>query len=174
MSGEFTLEGIQKFFRGLDFGNERVRRGAERGMGIAAMALMNEAITEEPMVPLDQGTLRGSASVHVGRKLVGKSAAPSDPEATSHAQSAPPPGFRGSKDEFIATVTFNTPYATHLHEHPEYEFGMTGYKRTKGKRPPIEGTGGKYLERKLSVNRYRHMKVVSDEIQKELKNAQAP
>jgi len=165
MSGEFTLEGVEKFLKGLDLANAATRRGAERGLRQAGLAVMNDAITETPMTPLDRGTLRGSASVFVGKKRVGKGPEPSDPEAETHVENAPPPGFHGSKDEIVAIVAFNTPYAARLHEHPEFEFGHTREKRG---RPPVQGTGGKYLEKPLSQNREGYMKVVAGEIKREL------
>ncbi len=170
MSGEFTLEGVEEFLKNLDLADRAVRRGAERGLGKAGMALMNDAITETPMVPLDRGTLRGSASVFVGKKRVGKGPEPDDPEAETHVESTPPPGFHGSKDEIVAVVAFNTPYATRLHEHPEFEFGHTREKRG---REPVQGTGGKYLERPLSDHREDYMKVVAGEIKKELDRGKA-
>ena len=55
--------------------------------------------------------------------------------------------LRGSGDVVRATdpdegsaVTFSTPYAARLHEHPEYSFTEPG-------------TGGKYLERSALTNR---------------------
>jgi len=170
MSGEFTLEGVERFLKRLDLANAIVRRAAEHGMGKAGMALLNDAIMEEPMVPLDRGTLRGSASVFVGRKRVGKGPAPSDRDAETHIENTPPAGFHGSKDEIVAVVAFNTPYAAKLHEHPEFEFGHTREKRG---RPPVQGTGGKYLERPLSENRDSYMKVVAGEIKKELDRGKA-
>lgn len=47
------------FFKSLEFTNEKVKRGAERGMHDATDDLLRESVN---LAPLDKGTLRRSAS----------------------------------------------------------------------------------------------------------------
>lgn len=72
-----------------------------------------------PVTPLgDTGTLRGSGAVQ-----------------------------RADDPEQGAAVTFDTPYAARLHEHPEYNFTEPG-------------TGGKYLENTALQNRAELGKII--------------
>jgi hypothetical protein len=60
-------------------------------------------------------------------------------------QETPQPG------ELQAVVGFNTPYAAHLHEHPEYNFKE-------------EGAGGKYIESKINTFKEDYVAVVAESI----------
>lgn len=122
----------------------------KKGMLQAGRMLLRDAIMEEPMVPLDEGTLRGSGSVFVNNELVGTSGDLGQEVSTpASADDQPIPA-----DTVIGTVGFNTPYAAHLHEHPEYEFQHAG-------------TGGKYLESKL-VNGNLYFQAIADVVKEEL------
>lgn len=113
----------------------------EAGLGDAAGQLLNDSLKQEPAVPLDEGTLRGSGSAFVRSELIqttealGKGGKPNRDQADE-----------SDKTHIVATVGFNTPYAARLHEHPEYNF-----------REP--GTGGKYLERPMQVNKELYLKI---------------
>lgn len=169
MSGGFEIQGIEEFLKNVDLANAAVRRGATRGMGKAVNALLADCVMQTPMVPLDLGTLRGSGSAFVGRKLAGKGPSPAEPGAEATPETSSPPFPLQVAEAIEGQVGFNTPYAARLHEHPEFEFGHTREKRG---RPPVEGTGGKYLETPMSVNRHRYMGVVAGEIRKELEHGQ--
>lgn len=170
MSGGFQAEGFEEFLASLNFADAAVKRGAIRGMGKAVNALLADCIIDDPAVPLDRGTLRGSGSAFVGRKLVATGPAPSEPGVTPTPETTGPPLPLEISHAIEGQVGFNTPYAARLHEHPEFEFGHTREKRG---RPPAEGTGGKYLEIPMSTNRKRYFGVVAGEIKKELEHEQA-
>ena len=59
-----------------------------------------------------------------------------------------------SKDELEATVSYDTPYAVRLHEHPEYRFQ--------------KGRKGKYLEDPLKNNINRFNQVIADSVKSQL------
>jgi hypothetical protein len=77
---------------------------AQQGVALAGERLMALAVDR---APLDQGTLIGSAAVST--PLVSRGA---DPQAT---------------------VSFDTPYAARLHEHPEYNFSTDSNPNAQGK-----------------------------------------
>jgi hypothetical protein len=56
---------VSEFFEGLNELNARMIKGIERGLGQAASALLSDSIIEQPAIPLDEGTLRGSGSTFV-------------------------------------------------------------------------------------------------------------
>lgn len=132
-----------------------------KGMGRAGLAIMRDAVMEEPKVPLDLSSLRGSGSTFVGAQLVGTS------ESFAEAQAEPTPNKEFSahtaNGEVVTTVGFNTPYAANLHEHPEYDFGVT--RENQGLPRPV-GTGAKFLESKLLRFRKRYMTVVAKWIER--------
>lgn len=159
---------IESFLKGLDMSNQAVLRGAKRGVGKAAMALLNDAVMETPMVPLDEGTLRGSGSAFVNGALV--QTAQAQGGNPTPATSAPKP-LNPNVIEGLAG--FNTEYAAYLHEGVSHtgkplEYGHTREKRG---RPPVTGTGAKYLEKPMSKHRKDYMRVVAVEVKKELRGA---
>lgn len=165
MSGDFHIEGVEEFLANINLADAAVRRGLKRGMGRAVNALLADCIMEAPMVPLDRGTLRGSGSAFVGRELAGTGPAPAEPDATPTPETASPPFPDVLSEAVVGQVGFNTPYAAHLHEHPEYEFGHTREKRG---RPAVTGTGGKYMEVPMTRNRKRYIGVIAKEVKKEI------
>lgn len=112
-----------------------IRAAAVHGIGQACVALLDDAMNEEPMVPLDEGTLRGSGSTYVE-----------------------PKGFA----KISGVVGFNTPYAAYQHE------GI----RDDGSRPvenySHEGTGAKFLETKMMVNKDKYIAIARDAIAREI------
>lgn len=75
------------------------------------------------LVPLDEGTLQASGEASVGTS------------------------------DLISVVSYDTPYAVRLHEHPEYEF--------QG------GREGKWLEKTVNENSKDVLKWLADELKKE-------
>lgn len=137
-----------------------ITRAANQGLVLSGMRLLRDSIMEEPKVPHDEGTLRGSGSVFHSSsfgntkffRLAGTSegmASGGNPTPARHTSQA-----KQTHGSIEVLVGFNTPYAARLHEHPEYNFTEAG-------------TGGKYLERKMVENRDRYMKIV----QKAIKDA---
>ena len=139
-------------FSGLDKASQVIREAVERGMAKAGMAVLRDCVMDMPKVPHDEGTLRGSGSVHVEGRYVFGSAELGQQGGTPNTDP-----FMESKihEGVVAAVGFNTPYAARLHEHPEYQFTETG-------------TGGKYLETKLASGGQRYINVVAAEVRKAL------
>ena len=128
-------------------------KGIEQGLAQAGLQLMSDAIDEAPSVPLDESTLQGSGSVFVGNKLIGTS----QDRAGGKGKPTPNRHLSGAdqRQETVATVGFNTPYAARLHEHPEFAF-----QQNKGHE------GGKFLEYKLFANGKRYFDIVAHNIKK--------
>jgi len=167
MSGDFHIEGVEEFLASINLADAAVQRGLKRGMGKAVNALLADCVMQVPMVPLDLGTLRGSGSAFVGRELAGTGPPAAEPGASPTPETTSPPFPSVLSGAVVGQVGFNTPYAAHLHEHPEYEFGHTREKRG---RPPVTGTGGKYLETPMVSNRKKYLGIIAKDIKKELNN----
>lgn len=139
-----------------ELGDEAGRAGVE-AVGKAALQLLNDAVMQEPTVPIDEGTLRASGSVHVNGDL----------EATS------PYGEGGTPNEGVdetssnygehrgvlrSTVGFNTPYAAVLHEGEGLNFTEPG-------------SGAKYLSSKVDSNADDYRKIMAAVIKSNMKRA---
>lgn len=123
---------------------------AERGVGQAMMQLLNDCNMVEPQTPHAEGTLRGSGSAFVGKKLVGttlKSEAAGTPSLENNVPDS------DKKQTIFGVAGFNTPYAARLHEHPEFDFKE-------------EGTGGKYMESKINMFKEQYVKLVAINVDK--------
>lgn len=118
---------------------------AEKGLARAGMQLLNDSIMQQPTVPHKEGWLRGSGSVFVQNELAAESSSGKKGKAAkSHTEPI-------KRNEIVAVVGFNTPYAARLHEHPEFRF----------KEP---GAGGKFLESKMSRFKSLYFKIVANAI----------
>jgi len=140
----------ESFLTRLNLADRKVREAARKGMAKGCMRLLGDAVMEAEKVPIDEGTLRGSGSVFVGNTLIGTS------EASGGGLGTPARSLgiqTAGGQALIGTVGFNTPYAAWLHEHPELNFSE-------------EGTGAKYLEKKMSAHRERYMGIVAGEVRK--------
>lgn len=131
---------------------------ARRGLAQAGMALLQDCAMDIPRVPLDEGTLRGSGSVHVSGKFVGDSSDMAGGGRPTPVTSDIP--NQSTADMIEATVGFNTPYAAVQHEGvrhtPKGEVKMEHYSHS--------GTGAKFEEKKMSANRDRYMGIVARNI----------
>ena len=118
----------------------------------AGMQLLNDAVMEEPTVPLDEGTLRGSGSVFVQDQLVGTSRdlGANGTPATEHSE--------GNKRELVAVVGFNTPYAAYQHE------GVRADGTHVVENYSEAGSGRKFLETPLKNHRKEYMGIVAERI----------
>jgi hypothetical protein len=136
----------------------RVIPAAERGMGFAGVRLMRDTIMDMPTVPLEEGTLRGSGTVHV--QGVHKETAPNvGGNPTPNTTEIPKPV---GADLIDATVGFNTPYAAYQHEGVRRDGTHIVKNYTQA------GSGAKYLEKKLIGNRSIYLGLAANEIRKEL------
>ncbi len=107
--------------KNLNLMNRAVRDAAAKGLAEAGMQLMNDAVMEEPTVPLKEGVLRASGSVHVDGKLIGTSEALG--KDGTPADEVDEPTVAGG---LRAVVGFSTPYAARLHEIPDFKFCEPG------------------------------------------------
>ena len=127
------------FLRGLDKADAVVQEAVRSGIERALMQAYNHAVNQIPAVPLQEGTLRGSASVHVDGKFKAAPKGPGATEGTPNTSDAEEE-FAGLRDAVGGIVAFNTPYAARLHEgHEGWEWSETG-------------SGPKYLESKMQRN----------------------
>ena len=151
---EFTIDlsEFEKLFNRATV--QLVPQAAERGLGQAGLLLLGHTGTEDPVIPKDEGTLAGSWSLFVQNKL--KKAGPND-AATDHKE---PIG----KDEMMAVVGFNSPYAVYQHEGQRKDGSHVVHNYT------LAGSGPDFLKKPLSDNREFYMKKVADEIKKALGN----
>lgn len=158
MNVGFTLDSTEFARRFRKLVEESHPKAVRKGLGVAATRLLRDAIMEEPRVPLDEGTLRGSGSVFVEGELL----TTSESMASSSEDAKPTPATKDPNPlvpgEIRATVAFNTEYAAYLHEHPEFEFKHSG-------------TGGKYLETKMNAHREKYFKIAAATVRKEMGNA---
>ena len=147
------MKDMQDGLRELDL---LMRQTAEKALAQAGMRLLKDCMMEVPKVPHDEGTLRGSGSVHINGIFIASSEEHGGPKGK------PTPMTENfakqlAQNEIAATVAFNTPYASHLHEHPEYNFTEAG-------------CGGKYMERKLYGNADRYARIIQRVFREALKN----
>jgi len=118
-----------EFLRRLELLNVRFDARAERALGKVGLQWLHDAIMLPPTVPLDEGTLRGSGSVHLSGRLVHTSPRPGG-QGTPNTDPVPAEGGK----RFVV-VGFNTAYAAHLHElahHFQEPSAGTGYLGPKG------------------------------------------
>lgn len=120
---------------------------AEKGMAQAGMQLLNDCVMEVPTVPIKEGFLRGSGSVHVQNKLIMTSPYGKPGMAATIIDDSAEPG------QIVATVGFNTPYAARVHEGIGMHFTEPS-------------SGAKYLESKMMRNKNRYFQIIADTIKK--------
>lgn len=132
MSFEFDTSEFEARLAGLE---HKAQEAFEKGVALAGMRVLRDAVMKVPTVPIDTGTLRGSMSVLVQNKLHHV-----NPTPKGHRKAAPKPATVGDAvlvpDEWVAQIGANTPYAAYLHEGTHLNFSNTG-------------SGAKYLERAL-------------------------
>jgi hypothetical protein len=114
------------------------------------MMVLRDAVLEEPTVPIKEGVLRGSGSAFSQGVLVGTSENLSKEKGTPNLTD---PGDNGSKDEIVAVVGYNTPYAHRQHEGVGFKFSDSD--------PPA---GAKFLETKLARYTKQYWAVVAEKI----------
>lgn len=144
------------FLRGLSLADRAVRAAAERGIAKACMRLLRDATIQMPAVPLDEGTLRGSGSVHVNGEFK---------KASPNAGGQPTPNTDNIPaqigDAIVASVGFNTDYAAAQHE--GFRTGPDG-RIIEFHNYTHSGTGAKFLERPMAENTEQYLGIVAREI----------
>ncbi len=138
---------------------EDIEAAAKRGVGKAMLALAEDAINDEPMVPLEEGTLRGSVSVFVQGELIHSGPIASG-QGASGAVGTPGLVYDEPLDDnkITGAVGFNTPYAGYQHEGVRKD----GTRPVKNYTHP--GTGKKFLSLKEEANADDYAQIVADEI----------
>ncbi len=125
----------------------------DKALGAVALQLLNDALNEVPKTPVLTGRLAGSGAVHVQGKRI-------TDNRSAHPAGTPLPSgaFKPSADKNIRTahVSFSTPYASYVHEHPELHF-----------RDP--GSGSYFLTSKLDAHAAEYQELLKEELLRRLK-----
>lgn len=157
MAKTFEID-ASEFERGLKRLMERAfPLAVERALAEAGGQVLNDAVMQVPSVPLDEGTLRGSGSVFVQNRLTetSESLGSNGTPCRDHVEAI-------GRNEFVAVIGFNTPYAAYQHE------GV----RADGSHPVVNysepGSGPKFLEAKLIDQKEVYGRVIAARIKKEL------
>lgn len=112
----------------------------KRSQGAMGLAIVQDAFTIAPTVPLDTGFLRGSWSVHVGNEKIGG------------------PGDGSVSEQYgVTTIAFNAKYAAAVHE---------GLAPKGNKKPSLAGSGGGFLGDKMIGGKERHKAIFAREFKK--------
>lgn len=129
--------------------------GMEKG-ALQLLTWMNTGSPNESRKPpIDWGILRGSSSVFVGGKLVGKGLK----KIKAGANEQPTPLLSYSAPNSVISVFYNTDYATKMHEWT----GNWGEQTTRD-----GDAGDKWIEKHLKADKDLLMEVIGIEIKKEL------
>lgn len=118
-------------------------KAIEQGLGKAGGQWLNDAVMKRPTVPLKEGTLRGSGSVHVNGKFVMESPHGKKGKANTG------PTLKGKLD--FVQVGFNTPYAARLHEGINMNFSE-------------RGSGPKFLEQKMKERKKLYLRIIANSL----------
>lgn len=128
-----------------------VRKTAVQAVGKAGLRLLRDTVADMPTVPLDEGELRGSASLHVNGTFV-TSGSTDVSTPNTDAVDAPRDG------SIEAIVGFNKPYAAYQHE------GM----RADGSHAVVNysepSSGAKFLESKMASSGEEYLGIIAREI----------
>ncbi|HOY09612.1 MAG TPA: hypothetical protein PLB05_06000 [Candidatus Omnitrophota bacterium] len=130
--------------------DELAMSGAEEGIGAALLQLKHDSIMERPTAPIDEGFLRGSASIFVQNKEVEQPEIPG--EKTDFKLRTFSMSLEDSK--IIGVLGFNVPYAARWHEVP------ANFQEPSA--------GNKYVETKMVLNRKIYKEIVINRIKKSL------
>jgi hypothetical protein len=119
-------------------------------MGVALQELLTDCVMQVPKVPHLTGNLRGSGAAFVSGRLI---------HQTSTGGIGTPPDSDSNKDTqdaIVGVAGYNTVYALHLHENPQFRFRE-------------DGTGGKYLSSKMRANEQEYFASINEEVAKVLR-----
>lgn len=118
-----------------------------KALHAAGMALWRDAINVFPTVPLREGWLRGSGSVHVNGKMVFESNEGKPGLANK--------GDTGMVDDDVVVVGFNAPYSAVMHEGQR----QSGTHKVQNWSEP--SSGPKFLESKLAMFGKQYQKLMA-------------
>jgi hypothetical protein len=143
---------VSDFFIEMPNLSTKLLERARLGMGQAGMQLMSDASIELPTTPHKTGRLRGSGSTFVGKKLQGVSPDNSVLNNGTPATVNSMP-LEDEKEFLVATVGFNTEYATIVHEGVHLNFSQPG-------------AGAKFLEKKAVERKDLYMRIVANNMRR--------
>lgn len=135
----------------LDEAEPEARRKA---LGAAGVQVMNDAVNQEPTVPLKEGTLRGSGSVHVEGEF--------EADSKDISGEGTPNKSQESTDQGVAIIGFNTPYAGYQHAGKR----LDGTHVVKNYTEPSSGAG--FLVMKLATRKALYMKIIANRLKKDI------
>lgn len=121
------------------------------GMRQAMLQLLNDCVMEMPTVPHKTGFLRSSASIWTNQELVKDTNDSGTGTPASVAPDLPAEAQKG-KSFCVGSISFNTPYAAHLHELIDANWSEPG-------------AGAKFLEKKLIGNQTRYIKIIAKNLE---------
>ena len=133
--------------KGLDRAEKALWKELRKGAAIAGMQWIDDAVNKQPSVPLKEGTLRGSGSVHVKGKYIG--GIKGEKDGTPNLGNVPHP-------KVLLTVGFNTPYAARQHEGVSFNFTEPG-------------SGAKFLSSKKTMYEKQYIKIMLRPVVKRFK-----
>lgn len=168
MIGQIKFD-TSRFERGLAELEERFNEGARRGLAEAAGQLMNDAIQIENTVPIVEGYLRSTGSYFVNNQLVGTSPNTMKARGVRKLRKGmrPRPNTNDdepiARNEMVAVVGFNTPYAAYMHEGMRRDGSRVIKKYTE------TGSGRKFLESKMARYHAQYMQVIAENIKAALR-----
>lgn len=134
----------------------RLPKALENAAGVAGLAVIDDAVNEDPTPPLDTGYLRGSWFVYVNGK-----------KKSSGSDAGSLPGTIQTEQGTVSTtIGFSAPYAAAQHQNLE----PAGTWQRGPKSPP--NSGGNYLGSKLDRNKDRYAKIFADRLAKAIMGGQ--
>lgn len=128
--------------------SEAFPKEAQKSSGVAALAIIQDALTVPPTPPVDSGYLRGSWFVKTGEMGKGPNGAPNV-----------------RTDDTGAVYGFNAKYAIYQHENLE----TAGPWKKGPKSDAAGGVGGKFLEAKM-LNSMKYGKVWAVDFRKRIED----
>ena len=123
------------FRRGMKQARVKMFSAGEEAAGLVLIQVLNDTYMDPPTVPYLEGFLRSSSAIHIEGRLT-DTGGNHGYQLGGHAEVTDLPL---DPDEILGIISFNQPYATRLHEHPEFNFSEPG-------------AGGKFLEHKIKFN----------------------
>lgn len=145
--------------RGLNNADKVMRAGTLRGLKLAGVMWMTDAIVEMPEAPMDTGALKSSASVFVSNRFVAASPNVWRAHSAWGSKERPTPykGYLSDRNGrgLTATVMFNKPYAGQWHE-----------RWPNSGRFQSPRAGVKYLESKMYTHGRQYLEALAVEIRK--------
>ncbi len=139
---------LRQFEAGLKNLGERARKARDRALFRTGVEMLADYSNVAPKPPIDWGDLRGSGAVQVAggspiQGLINSGSGPQKGKKRGPGAGSPP---GDSLREGTVRVSFNTAYAAHLHESPDWKPNEESEQREPGQ------IGYKWMARKNETN----------------------